>query len=374
MPDGRILQECYDPVVHLPTPTRRRLLALAATAAIGTVLWMGMPYARLAWMRTRPRESAELTAVSSDGTRMVLVERPSSRVVERDEGGERPLRSGFAVGARLGPGVVYIADFDLLGRPKGTFVGIDTQCDPLPPADSPWSMPVWRSDGLAMLRLMSAGIVFDGLGPCNVLTGATSAAFVGDVPTWSDGDTVWVDGRAVWRGTRIRLMMAAGATWVLSDEGFGAVTTGGVTLRETFLALRTVWEMPHGVCLVDDADGLVQLAHPPNWGARCWHPGEALAVEHPRGTIPIDVDLRFEPETHSLRNVFAGDVRALPEEFPVFHSTRPLPDGRVRSFHESGYWQLGADGTVTEVRWSPDTPDRCGDCGEPTWRSPFEVR
>lgn len=354
----------------------RALLLLAAVALAGGALRLGWPYARLARMRFSPREDLELKAVSADGTRMILIERPSLRAFEVDADGERPLPSGLAVRARLGPGVAYIADLDLFKRPGGSFVGLDPQCELGPSPDSPWSMPVWRADGLAMLRLTSKGIVLDGPGPCQDIGDRwTSAAFVGPAVAGSDGATVWLDDRPLWSGAEVHLLMAAGTAWLQAREGFAELSAAGVQMRETNPGDASVWEMPHGVCLVDDSPDSLSLADPPTWGARCWRAGSASVLEHPRGVVPVDVDLAYEASTHTLRDLTTGTSRPLPASFPVFHSTRALPDGRLRSFDAHGYWQLGVDDVVSEVRWKETDPEPgCRECPEPTWRSPAEIR
>lgn len=324
-------------------------------------------YARVAEL---PRADAVLSDVSADGTRMLVIESPAQRAVLIDAAGERPLPWRNALLGRLGPGAAYVAHVGWFDRPSGGFMGLQPRCAE---AVESWTLPVWRADGRAWFRRTESGVVLEGPHGCERFPGKTGAAFAGATPILTDGVTVWIGGVPRWQGPKVRLMTAAGTAWLTAGRGFAEVTPAGIEWRERDIGLADVREMAHRICLVDPDGGcLLRLANPPPWASKCWRPGDARAREYPEGAIPIDVDLVVVDGV--LRDATTGTERRLPAQFPVDQTTRPLPDGSLRTFDERGYWQLDPSGAVRTYRWGGPDPSLHDSLGPPSWRDAQTLR
>lgn len=315
-----------------------------------------------------PPESARLSSVSADGSRVLIIEETSSQPYLLDENGRHILNSIIAIHSILGPsGQAFIDGYNLWGNFKEIFVGYQSSCSTRLPPPPFTSLPVWRADGRAMARKTINGVMFDTPEGCHTIEGATSAAFVGDKEAWSDGNSVWLNGKKLWHSTMIQLLMANGVTWLRSSAGFGQMTIDGVQILEIDATAITVWEMPNGVCI--HAGGGVYQSYLPSWSTRCWHPNNSQLFDHPFGSIPVDVDLRYQSEDHTLHDLSNGTVRSIPLTFPINMTTRCLPDHRIRTFDSSRYWELEIDDTINIMQWgTPVYEDICTECSPEIWR------
>ncbi|MDP2314241.1 MAG: hypothetical protein Q8P41_15160 [Pseudomonadota bacterium] len=332
-----------------------------------------------AWDARAPATNTFLVDVSPDGTGMLLQEEPSGRLLLRDAGGARIVGADKALRADLGPGgavaalrVTWLRAWEFQLHPaRGR-----SRCLGAPANDGESLHVVWRGDGRGLARKVGGGVLFEDLdGGCEYVRGAISAAYAGAHHVWSDGATVFVDGRAVGYGGDLTTI--AGAAY-LNRAGEDApvlyeVTRDGLVRLGERPSPGRIIEVPGGVCLVEhDAWGAGRAG--PKWasGQRCWHPGSPLAREMRSGWIPLAVDIAYDPEAHRLVDLAAGTERALPPAFAVGARTRLLPDGRLRTFDEQGYDELGPDGTIAAVRWgTPPLSSSSEGCSLPVdWRSP----
>jgi hypothetical protein len=353
-----------------PKPLLRRLAAwcvgpvLVSTAASYAWVEVRAPWHR--YVTSAWPDTAVLLAQGPDpDTALLLTTRGDAgvgRAVLWKDGTRTPIGPAGVLRGTLGPhGAVTLVAESALASDIASFVffadGRPARC--ALPEHASWTgpdSPVWRADGQAYVVNTPDGAFYEADG-CTFIAGVHDAAFLGDAPVWMAGQTVYVDGKPLVTDPALTGLVPVGrGVFAVGYAGAVAVIARVHPDRVEVVQRGGPWfPAEEGLCGEWEPRLLTMNVYDPSppRPTTCWRPDDSPGVPAPEHCFGLSAT--WDPETR--RFTARGVARTIPDRFDPTDA-RLLSDGRLRIYAYLGWFELGADGTVTARRWGvkDDTP------------------